>query len=523
MYLFSFALASLFCVGFSFGAKADSVSKWTATWNLSNHQTVDVSIAPGTSVFRGWTLNINGPMKKGQVYYIRNSPALLGNSQNEGFSSSVHEVFANFEGFFWWVEGDRFFYYADKDADWVRVYVSYNMYNVSKQTWLLNNAPSSYTDPINLSDIPPNLDADHAQDILTALNNINSSVNTADQEARKRLEAINNSINNNYNDLTRPSDSAVDSASGTLSDTSDVKAATGLFTSIDNLTQGVFNLFANPYMKGIDLLNPYGTIYTYSPTFELISKRDINAEFFLDASMPLNSDDYIFTIPAIWTNQEAYFINLETQNLDITNYSGTISSGNTMDKECFYKIGNNFYFVPRGINYYFYRIDDKKKVLIPIMYLDFGDSEIREGDLPGCAVGENTGTNRTKSDNKRDKLLKGMQERAQFIRDECLVAPLVKFFNDDYVYIFFTRGVQGYGGHYIYNRKNGEGFLLNEGKPFVMQPCFGIEGNVLMAITDAYYLPTVVDTSLMSAQEIHKMGQLKEEDNPVILKYYLRK
>lgn len=236
----------VFCVVFCSGAKADSVSEWTATWNLSNHQTVDVSIAPGTSVFRGWTLNINGPMKKGQVYYIRNSPALLGNSQNEGFSSSVHEVFANFSGFYWWVEGDRFFYYADKDADWVRVYVSYNMYNVSKLTWLLNNAPSSYTDPINLSDIPPNLDADNAQDILTALNNINSSVNTADQEARKRLEAINNSINNNYNDLTRPSDSAVNSASGTLSDTSDVEAATGLFTSIDNLTQGVFNLFANP-------------------------------------------------------------------------------------------------------------------------------------------------------------------------------------------------------------------------------------------------------------------------------------
>lgn len=33
---------------------------------------------------------------------------------------------------------------------------------------------------------------------------------------------------------------------GTLSDTSDVTAKTGLFTSIDNLTQGVFNLFTNP-------------------------------------------------------------------------------------------------------------------------------------------------------------------------------------------------------------------------------------------------------------------------------------
>ena len=168
----------VFCVVFSSGAKADSPTKWTATWNLSNHQTVDFSIAPGSSVFRGWTLNINGPMKRGQVYYIKNQPALLANEQNDGPSFSVHEVFANFDGFYWWVEGDRFFYYADKDADWVRVYVNYNMYNNTSQTWLGNNFSPSSTVTINLSDIPPNLDADHAQDILTALNNINSSVNS---------------------------------------------------------------------------------------------------------------------------------------------------------------------------------------------------------------------------------------------------------------------------------------------------------------------------------------------------------
>lgn len=238
-------MVSLCFVVFSLGAKA-AETQWTASWNLSNHQSVDWRIEPGASVFRGWTLNINGPMVKGQVYYIRNSPALLGNTQSDGASFSVHEVYANFGGFYWWVEGDRFFYYADKNVDWVRVYVNYNMYNATNQTWLVNNAPSSFTEKIHTSDIPANLDADHAQDILTALNNINSSVNTADKEARKRLEAINNSINNNYNDLTRPSDSAVDSASGTLSDTSDVAAKTGLFSSIDNLTQGVFNLFANP-------------------------------------------------------------------------------------------------------------------------------------------------------------------------------------------------------------------------------------------------------------------------------------
>lgn len=213
---------------------------------LSNHQAVSYTLNPGTSVFRGWSLNINGAMKKGQVYYVKNSPALLSNDQNEGTSYSVYEVWANFSGFYWWIEGDSFFYYADHDCDWVRVYVSYNQYNNTNKIWSCNNPPSRYEVPINLSDIPANLDADHAQDILTALNNINSSVTTADKEARKRLEAINNSINNNYNDFTRPSDSDVNSASGTLSDTSDVTAKTGLFTSIDNLTQGVFNLFANP-------------------------------------------------------------------------------------------------------------------------------------------------------------------------------------------------------------------------------------------------------------------------------------
>ena len=121
---------------------------------MSNHQSVDWRIEPGTSVFRGWTLNINGAMKRGQVYHIRNSPALLGNTQSDGASFSVHEVFANFEGFYWWVEGDQFFYYSNKDADWVRVYVSYNMYNSTNQTWLVNNAPSSYTDQIHTSDIP---------------------------------------------------------------------------------------------------------------------------------------------------------------------------------------------------------------------------------------------------------------------------------------------------------------------------------------------------------------------------------
>lgn len=236
----------LCCVAFSLGAKADSLSEFSAHWILSNHQSVNYSLAPGVSVSRGWSLSIDGPLSKGQVYYVQNSPALLPNDQNAGTSFSISDVFANLDGFHWWIEGDRFYYFADSDCNWVRIYVSYNHYNNSDSHWHSVNTPSRYDVPITLSDIPANYAAASAKDILTALNQINSSVSIADREERKRLEAINNTLNNNYNDLTRPSDSAVSSASDSLSDTSEVESATGLFTSIDNLTQGVFNCFSNP-------------------------------------------------------------------------------------------------------------------------------------------------------------------------------------------------------------------------------------------------------------------------------------
>ena len=145
---------------------------------------------------------------------------------------------ANTDGFYWWVEGANLFYYCDHDTDWIRataLYVVTVPSNNTNWSWpeYFNN---TWWVDIHTSTIVVPPKANKANDILTALNNINGSVTTSDAENRKRLDTINNSINNNYNDLTRPSDSDVDSASGTLSDTSDVTAATGLFTSTVSYT-----------------------------------------------------------------------------------------------------------------------------------------------------------------------------------------------------------------------------------------------------------------------------------------------
>lgn len=278
----------------------------------------------------------------------------------------------------------------------------------------------------------------------------------------------------------------------------------------------VLDINFNPYLKGIDMLSPGGTIYTYSPTFELLSKRKFESEFPVDYLMALDSDNYIFTHPFMWTDQEVSFVNLKTQQVVYSHYKGTIS-GNNMSHECFYHIGEHFYFVPFGLNYYFYRIDAKEKKLTPIIYLDFGDSEVKADGLPGRAGGKRS------NDEERGEITKEATERYQFLKKSENLLPILKFFNDDYIYLYIVKTARGYGSHFMYNRKKKEGFLIKEGKPFIMYPCFGIVDNVLLSICEPDRISEIVDRNLMSSGEIQKMEQLKEDDNPVIVKYYLKK
>lgn len=78
-------------------------------------------------------------------------------------------------------------------------------------------------------------------------------------------------------------------------------------------------------------------------------------------------------------------------------------------------------------------------------------------------------------------------------------------------------------GTFIFDRKKRKGYLLKDDKPFRMQFCFAISDNVLLAICEPDQLSEFIISDLMSPKEIQKMEQLKEDDNPVIIKYYLRK
>lgn len=281
----------------------------------------------------------------------------------------------------------------------------------------------------------------------------------------------------------------------------------------------ILDMKFNHFLNGIDLLNPYGIIYTYSPTFELLARRNFKPEFPVNYFMPLDSNNYVFTFTSLWTDQEVVFVNLETKHTTNGKYEGMISGGNGLEHQHFHKIGGDFYFIPQGVDYNIYQIDTLKKKISPIIYLDFGDDEIKEDELPGRGSGKRAG-----NDKEIMKTANEYSVRHNFLRESAThVIPMLKLFNENYIYIFIMKGQERYGRHYIYNRVKKEGYLIKIDIPFRMYPCFGINDNVLLAICQPAELPQYVDRQFMTSKDIAIMEQLKEDDNPLIIKYYLKK
>ena len=52
--------------------------------------------------------------------------------------------------------------------------------------------------------------------------------------------------------------------------------------------------------------------------------------------------------------------------------------------------------------------------------------------------------------------------------------------------------------------------------------CFSINDNVLYSIVESYEIERYINENYMSEVTLNKIRNLNEEDNPVIIKYYLR-
>lgn len=269
--------------------------------------------------------------------------------------------------------------------------------------------------------------------------------------------------------------------------------------------------------NSIELLNPYGLIYSYTATFDFLSRTKINTKIPIRHIIQTDSTYFIMTHHSLWTGEEVTFYNQENDEYSYEKYKGTISAGNGINKDNFHQTPENIYFVPHGINYYLYQVDNINKKIVPKIYLDFGDETIKEKGLPGVGVGK-----KAKVEGNMIDLSNEYIQRHTFLRKSNYIIPLIKLVNDKYVYIYMAKGNESLGSHYLYNREEGKGFLTKDSKSTKFGYCNGINENVLFFICQPFELPYYIDFQLMSNSEIEKISAIKEDDNPIIIKYYLK-
>lgn len=151
------------------------------------------------------------------------------------------------------------------------------------------------------------------------------------------------------------------------------------------------------------------------------------------------------------------------------------------------------------------------------MKLDFGKEEIKEDELPGKVKAN---LNDLDSQEKQIKFVRQLQERNNYLEKSSHILPLIKFFNNEYVYIHYIKNRQP--SNYIYNRKTKKGFLQNGNRPLKMPFCFSIDNAVLYSVVDAFDIEEYVNDRFMSEETLEKIKSIKDEDNPIILKYHLK-
>jgi hypothetical protein len=276
----------------------------------------------------------------------------------------------------------------------------------------------------------------------------------------------------------------------------------------------------NPFSKAIELLNPYGMIYRYDTTFCFMEKISMDqSDLVFSRFFPTGINRYVQT-PAVLRNTDAvlYFCDYEKKTVSPpVNYEEDFISTITMNYDFFFNVDEELFFSPLGIDYHFYRIDPDNQTLSPVIRLDFGNKAIQKEKIKKMGAYSSKSVNREKN---RDADIEKMRKVNDYLFTSGYSLPMIKFFNEQYVYVHISENYNK--SNFIYNRKTEKSFLHPSGSSFEACPFLALDDNILIALIPPYLLEEYIDRQYMNEENLMKLDKIEEEDNPVIVKYYLR-
>lgn len=75
----------------------------------------------------------------------------------------------------------------------------------------------------------------------------------------------------------------------------------------------------------------------------------------------------------------------------------------------------------------------------------------------------------------------------------------------------------------IYDRKSKKSILHSNKHPVCLNFCFHLDKNSLYTIIYPYEMDKYIDKSLLDGNELKKLDCVKDDDNPIVVRYVLKK
>lgn len=277
----------------------------------------------------------------------------------------------------------------------------------------------------------------------------------------------------------------------------------------------------NPYTKSVEILNPFGSIYSYDLSFNFLGKRDLQEKSIHTFSRfyPLGDDSYIL-LPTLLGEKDAvmYFCDYSRQSIiSVEDYTADFISTLTMNHNPFVRLNGELYFLPVCLDYNIYRIDEDSCKLSKYMIYSLGENEVHKEDLEKRFGYQ---SNRKSDEESLKKSFAVMEKVNDYLLQSDVPIPVIKQMNDSYLYFYVIRN--GARETVIYDRKSEKSILHSNKHPVCLNFCLHLDGNHLYSIIHPYEVEKHIEKSLLDEDELEKLDHMKEDDNPIIVKYVLK-
>jgi hypothetical protein len=281
----------------------------------------------------------------------------------------------------------------------------------------------------------------------------------------------------------------------------------------------ISNVCSNPYTQTIDLLDPYGVIYCYDLNFNFKHRKKIDRTPTTYASFsPVSANTYLLAPLLYHDNGIVHVVDYEQEKITGVMEYGQNLSFTHMMRNPILQVGDELFFSPCCLNYHFYQMDIENAILTPVVKLDFGKKMIDEGMLVDkfgkFTFSKNTGEQNFENGTK-------MMKRHEYLEESDYPLPVIRLLNEKYIYVQIVENRKP--SNFIYNRETKEGFLQHKDSPFKLPYIIEMkDNNVLYTLIAPFQIKKHIHPQFMSEETLQMINDLKEDDNPVVMKYYLK-